>query len=431
MERWPAPAPCPSRLLPTVARQGQGAVLLSGPGDLQLSRWSYGALEPAGFADGFESAMARVASWVSGPRGAPPWVGGAIGYLGYDAGWCHQAQPRMPRPDPLGLPASAFMLFDAIYAQDRVTGDGFLVSQPFHEAEARLERLKKTLRSPGPVPKGALIQPLAAQVGQRTHEARIRDALALIEAGEAYQVNLSYALEGVFRGAPEAALLRLLQSPVPFLALLRLNPREAILSASPECFFDYDAHDRTIRAYPIKGTRPRAPTRAEDQAQRHALRIDPKERAEHLMIVDLLRNDLGQTGTIGSVAVEALAYLESFPGVHHLTSRIRATLPPDRSLAEVLRALFPGGSITGAPKLRAMEIIDHLEDRARGVYTGAIGYLCPDGSVRTSIAIRTATFNDRQVMMGVGGGIVADSCPAREWEETVAKSAPLRRALLG
>ncbi len=403
--------------------------MISGPGDPALSTWSYAGLDAVGVAPSFERAHQQIATWIeAGDPRLPPFTGGAVGYAGYDAGWAGQPRPRVPRPDPLGMPGARLLLYDAVYARNEATGEGFLVAQP--DAGGRLDRLAAALEDEGERPAGGA-GPLSPRVARRTHLARIAEALELIAAGEIYQANLTYPLVGRFDGDPRAAFLRLLEAPPTFAAYLRVDDDQHLISASPECFFDLLASDRSLATYPIKGTRPRSADPIRDRALARELGADEKERAEHLMIVDLLRNDVGRIAEIGSVRVDGLAYVESFPGVHHLTSRVRGTIRPDVDLGRVLRALFPGGSITGAPKLRAMEVIDALEDAPRGVYTGAVGYLTPNGSVRTSIAIRTAQIRERELIFGVGGGIVADSVPAREWDETVLKSMSLRRALEG
>ncbi|MCK6546837.1 anthranilate synthase component I family protein [Myxococcota bacterium] len=431
------PAPCPSTLLAHATDDDHPFVFVSGPGDPALTGWSYGALEPAGRAASIADAARAIAAWLDGARSAdpalPPFTGGAVGFTGYDLGWSVQLRPRAPRPTPLGLPHASFALFDAIYARSTATGEGVVIAQPTAAAEARAMRLVAALSSPerATALRGALDGALSTGVTQVVHEARIAEALELIRAGEIYQVNLTYPLVGRYGGRPEAAFLRLLGAPPPFAAFLRVERDQAIVSASPECFFDLDAATRRIAVYPIKGTRARAARPDEDEALKAALLSDAKERAEHLMIVDLLRNDVGRIAEIGSVHVDGLAYVESFPTVHHLTSRIVARVPERVDLERVMRALFPGGSITGVPKLRAMEVIDALEGRARGIYTGAIAYVTPSGSARASIAIRTAEVAGGEVRFGVGGGIVADSVPSREWEETVLKARALTAALAG
>lgn len=267
-------------------------------------------------------------------------------------------------------------------------------------------------------------------MSQATHEGRVRELLGLIEAGEVYQVNLTYPLLGRYAGAPEAAFGRLVAGGAPpFAAYLGLGRGQAVVSASPECFLHLDPWAGELATYPIKGTRRRGATPEADAEEAARLRADPKEAAEHVMIVDLLRNDLGRLAPPGGVRVDGLAYVESFPTVHHLTSRVVARLPEGLTDEALLAALFPGGSITGAPKLRAMELIDALEGQPRGLYTGAIGYLTPDGGLMTSIAIRTAQIVQDELRFGVGGGIVADSDPTREWEETQVKARALAAAL--
>jgi para-aminobenzoate synthetase component 1 len=431
-------------------------VLLSGRGDPELTGWSYGALEPVEVLDGFGAAHRAVVPRASGlpmsgdacdqaqviegeaerfepppapaPDGLPPFTTGAVGYLSYDAGWAHAARPRRPRPDPLGMPRERFHRYDAVYAVHAGTGAGVLMWEPGGEARAR--RLLRCLDQ-GPRPlEGALEGELDARVSRARHEARVEAALERIRAGEIYQVNLTYPLEGRFRGAPAAVLARLAERAPPFAAFLGVGVDQAVVSASPECFFDLRADGR-IRTFPIKGTVRRSSQLEQDRALARRLALDPKERAEHLMIVDLLRNDLGRIASAGSVGVEGLAYVESFPTVHHLTSRVQAWLRPNLAPEDFARALLPGGSITGAPKLRAMETIDELEGEARGVYTGSLVWMDRGGAARASVAIRTAQIAGGQLRFGVGGGIVADSEPAREWEETVVKAAALGAALRG
>ena len=202
-----------------------------------------------------------------------------------------------------------------------------------------------------------------------------------------------------------------------------------MLSASPERFLRFDPATRRIQTRPIKGTRPRGRTATEDEALAQELRASEKDRAENVMIVDLERNDLGRVAEIGSVRVTELASLETFPTVFHLTSTVEATLREDRDLVDLLLATFPGGSITGAPKIRAMEIIDELEPTARSLYTGAIGYIGFDGSMDLNIAIRTILVKDGTAYFQSGGGIVADSDPAMEYQETLHKARALSETL--
>jgi anthranilate/para-aminobenzoate synthase component I len=423
------PSPCPSVLLDDAGADDRPAILISGRGDPALSAWSYGALEPCGEAASLEDAEGQMRGWASGS--VPPFCGGAIGWMSYDLGWRHQKRRRTPRADPLFRSASKFMLHDALYARDERTNQGLIVAQPTIAARRRAERLRRALSKRAVDRPGSIRGELAPGITRAMHLARIESTLEEIRRGEIYQLNLTYPLVGRFRGSPAAAFKRLLSSPPPFAAYLRVSRDEHIVSASPECFFDLDRARGQIAVYPIKGTRPRGASDRQDAALGLQLEKDEKERAEHLMIVDLLRNDLGEVAAFGTVGVDRLAYVERFQHVQHLTSRVVARLPPEVGLPRLVESLFPGGSITGVPKLRAMELIDELEGDSRGVYTGAIGYLTPDGSARMSIAIRTAQIANGDLRFGVGGGIVADSKPDREWEETVLKSRALAEALRG
>lgn len=258
------------------------------------------------------------------------------------------------------------------------------------------------------------------------HRRAVERALAYIAAGDIYQVNVAQRFRAEGR-TDAVALFATLQSlhPVPFGAYLDTGAG-VLVSNSPECFLRLDG--RQVATFPIKGTRPRAAGAAADRAQERALAVDPKELAEHVMIVDLERNDLGRVCAIGSVAVRDLLHVESFPSLHHLVSEVRGELRPGVGLAALLRATFPGGSITGAPKVRAMEIIDEIEPCGRGFYTGAIG-LVGSGWARWNIAIRTAFVTPGALVYHSGGGIVADSDPRREYDEILLKAQPLAAAL--
>ncbi|MEL6185468.1 MAG: chorismate-binding protein, partial [Myxococcota bacterium] len=417
----PRPAPSPDRLLGHVQPGDRPFALVSGRGDPSLTRWSYGALEACSphldFITAFDATRGHLGVR-SLPDDWPPFTGGAVGYLSYDEGWRWAARPRPPRPQPLGLPPERFHRYDALYARNERTGSGLVIWEARPDAARRARRIEQALLRPERRLRGQLVggaSKLHPRVDRASHEARISSALRLIAEGEIYQVNLTYALEGRFRGHPGAALQRLVQDGAPpFSAYLGVDDEAHVVSASPECFLELNADGR-LRTFPIKGTHRRAPAPDRDVALAAALRADPKERAEHLMIVDLLRNDLGRVARPGTVEVPSLAYVESFPTVHHLTTTIEADLDPMRTGAEVLAATFPGGSITGAPKQAAMEVIDALEDEARGLYTGALAWIDRGGALRASIAIRTAEVHQGALRFGVGGGIVADSVPAREW----------------
>ena len=333
--------------------------------------------------------------------------GGAVGYLGYGL---KQHLERLPDTvvDELGLPDCCLAFYDKVRVAD-----------------------PRPLAPPTPPP-GERWWPerWSSTFTRDAYESAVGQALAYIREGEIYQVNLSQRFQAPYAGDLFEAFLRLrTHSPAPFGAFLRYADF-AVLSSSPERFLRYEPRGRLIETRPIKGTRPRGRDGAEDRALAAALEASEKDRAENLMIVDLERSDLGRVAEIGSVVVPRLWQLESYATVHHLTSTVRARLGADCDIVDLLRATFPGGSITGAPKIRAMQIIDELEPVARGVYTGAIGYIRFDGSMDLNVAIRTMVLKDGLASFHVGGGIVADSDPAMEYEETLHKGAGMARVLL-
>jgi para-aminobenzoate synthetase component 1 len=257
----------------------------------------------------------------------------------------------------------------------------------------------------------------------------VRRVLEYIAAGDVYQVNLSQRFSSRGSFDPLELYLRLRdRSPAPFAAFLRWRDL-AVVSASPEWF--YQTRGDQIVTRPIKGTRPRGRTEDDDARLAAELAASPKDRAELTMIVDLERNDLGRVCRYGSVVVRDALRLESFAQVHHLVATVEGRLRPGVGPTDVLRAMFPGGSITGAPKIRAMQIIDELEPHCRSLYTGAIGYLTRGGSSAFNIAIRTILVEGDRASYQVGGGIVADSEPEAEYEETLAKGRALRAVLEG
>jgi para-aminobenzoate synthetase component I len=262
------------------------------------------------------------------------------------------------------------------------------------------------------------------RIAYQTAVARI---VEYIHAGDAFQVNLTHRLRATLPDDAWSFHRRLARrNAAPFSAYFDTGDA-VICSASPERFLRVSG--RRVETRPIKGTAPRAPDPAEDARLRDALLQSEKDRAENVMIVDLLRNDLSRVCRDRSIHVPALCQAESYASVHHLVSEVTGELRDGVGPLDALRAAFPGGSITGAPKVRAMEIISELERTRRGVYTGAIGYVGADGSMDTSIAIRTVTVRERRAYFGVGGGIVADSDPEGEWEETLHKARGIIDAL--
>lgn len=267
--------------------------------------------------------------------------------------------------------------------------------------------------------------PLHPSVTADEYASQVRQVHAWIAAGDSYQANLTMPVQFDVRGEAEAFAAAMAAQPVDFGAWLRLGDGEAIVSASPELFFQRS--DRSILTRPMKGTAPRGRWLQEDQERAAALALDAKNRAENVMIVDLLRNDLGRVCEPGSIQAERLFHVETLPTLLQMTSEVRGTLRDGVGTAEIFQALFPSGSIVGAPKLRTLQLLHGLEGRARGVYTGAIGYQGPGGEAAWSVAIRTMHLHGNRATMGVGSGIVADSDAAGEFAECQAKAAFVTR----
>jgi para-aminobenzoate synthetase component 1 len=303
-----------------------------------------------------------------------------------------------------------------------------------HQVRRRLERppVMPSLL-PGNAIKPAVHHPLEGVPGLFSNftrsgfESAIARGIEYIHAGDCFQVNLSQRLLHPATLPPLELYQRLRErNPAPFAGYFDLGDF-VLASASPERFVR--VQNGEVETRPIKGTRPRGVTPQEDRANAAELLTSAKDRAENVMIVDLLRNDLGRVCAYGTVKVEAVCRLESYQTVHHLVSEVRGTLRPGLGPVDLLRAAFPGGSVTGAPKVRAMEIIAELEPTARGPYCGSLGYIGCDGSMDTSILIRTFTIGKGWIQFPVGGGIVADSDPAAEYAETLHKAEGLLRAL--
>jgi para-aminobenzoate synthetase component 1 len=378
---------------------------------------------------------------LAGQAGAPPFIGGLLGYVAYELGAL--LEPRVtPVPDDQRLPILRLALHDWVIAWDVRSGRAWLGGRAVDGDPAALERRLDVVqgrvaellfgRRPAFAPAFDLPQlALRSNLSRGAYEDRVERIRAAIAAGDLYQANLTRRLEANFSDDPWPLYRRLRQGdPAPFGAYLDLGRNDdgprAIMSASPEAFLRVDAGG-TIRTDPIKGTRPRGRDRDEDRSLTCDLLSSPKDRAENVMIVDVLRNDLGRVATPGSVRVPRLCRLERTGAVQHLVSRVEARLRPGIDPFDILIATFPGGSVTGAPKVRAMELIGELEPVGRGPYTGTLGWIGPDGAMATSILIRTFVADGRRLTLHVGGGITWRSKPADEWAETVAKArGPLR-----
>jgi len=348
--------------------------------------------------------------WATAGVPAYPFLGGCVGYFAYDLGRQVEKIPDAKAPD-LEVPDIHLAVYSRIFVIDHVWGETFVIAP-----RTRIPG------SPAPIPDELTVPPEPKPIDPLTPVAyidTIREAKRAIYDGEIFQVNLSHRLALPLRGTAEEAYERLRsRTPSTFGGYLDAGDHR-ILSASPERFLQ--VRGRQIETRPIKGTRPRGASVTEDRALAAELLASEKDSAENVMIVDLERNDLGKVCEFGSVHVPVLKELRSLPNVHHLESVVRGRLRQDVTIPELLRATFPGGSISGAPKPRAMEIIERLEPHRRGVYTGAFGYISWDRSLDWNIAIRTATVIDGTAYFSVGGGIVADSDPEAEYRETLDK----------
>ncbi|HEU4401204.1 MAG TPA: aminodeoxychorismate synthase component I [Candidatus Polarisedimenticolia bacterium] len=370
-----------------------------------------------------------------------PFAGGAIGYLGYGLRRSVESLPG-DRSAPLGHPDAWFGLYDSAVVFDHTERRVVILSVGLGSgddgrrrarARERLGDLRRCLERAS-LPTEGRRTPVASPrqsalfaTPREEHLRRVARALDYIAAGDLYQVNLSHRIECPFEGDPIALFQELSRrNPAPFAAYLDAGPFQ-IVCASPERFVSL--RDGAALSSPIKGTRPRGADAASDERLARDLARSAKDRAENVMITDLVRNDLGRVCEPGSVRVEKLCALESFTTVHHLVSTVGGRLRPDRDRADLLRALFPGGSMTGAPKVRAMQVLDELEEEERGVYSGGIGYLSFDGGLDFNIVIRTILCASGRAHLRVGGGIVADSDPEEEYRETLDKARALLEVL--
>ena len=373
--------------------------------------------------------------------GLPPFQGGAAGYVGYDWGAQLERVPRT-RYDDLAIPDVMLGLYDWVIAWDHQTKRAWVISTGIPEqGAARRERAARRLafvkerlaerRSDRPAAPSYPVPDVPGLRSNFTREGYLDAVARVIEyvyAGDIFQANLSQRLEAPLAGTPFELYRRLRQrNPAPFAAYLAFGD-VVVVSSSPERFLCVDA-GRRVETRPIKGTRPRGVGPEHDAALALALAESDKDRAENVMIVDLLRNDLSRVCQPGTVRVPELFALEHYQTVHHLVSTVVGELAPELDALDLLRAAFPGGSITGAPKVRAMQIIAELEPTQRGVYCGSIGYLSATGALDSSIVIRTYLVVGRDVYFQVGGGIVADSDPEQEYRETLDKARGLIAAL--
>ncbi|MCC5794778.1 MAG: aminodeoxychorismate synthase component I [Chromatiales bacterium] len=425
-ERYPV-------LLESVAtgtRQARFDLLLACPGDQLLldEHWQLRGTHADGATD-FLAALDRWAEelWLPPVPCTSPFRGGWFIYLGYEL--AAAVEPGLPRRSLPGQPIALALRIPAAVIRDHVRRRSWIVAE--QGSEALLELLRADLAaSDGPVARAgdALAHELAPPPAQ-DFLAAVTQARAHIAAGDIFQANLSREWWARLRPGTEPAMLyqRLRETnPAPFAGLARL-PGITVISSSPERLVRFG--DGLAETRPIAGTRPRKRKGRSEQALREALLASPKERAEHVMLIDLERNDLGRVCKAGSIEVDEFMVVESYAHVHHIVSNVRGRLREGTRPGSLIRAVFPGGTITGCPKVRCMEIIAALELRARGAYTGSMGYLNRDGSGDLNILIRSMVTQGQEVRIAAGSGIVADSDPRAELAETEAKARGMLLAL--
>ncbi|MDQ0513263.1 anthranilate synthase component I [Ancylobacter amanitiformis] len=374
------------------------------------------------------------------PEGAPPMAAGVFGYLGYDM---VRQMERLPdaKPDIFGVPDAIFIrptvmvVFDTVRDEVTVVSPvrpvaGLSASAAYEGARERLDRIVAAFEAalPAQAAEDALHLPVepVSNTAPETYLAMVERAKEYIRAGDIFQVVLSQRFDAPFT-LPPFSLYRALRriNPAPFLVYFNFGGFSLVCS-SPEILVRLRANTVTIR--PIAGTRRRGATPHEDKALEDELLADPKERAEHLMLLDLGRNDVGRVAKIGSVHVTDSFFIERYSQVMHIVSNVEGDLDPKHDALDALAAGFPAGTVSGAPKVRAMEIIDELERDKRGIYAGAIGYFGADGEMDTCIVLRTAVVKDGQMHVQAGAGIVYDSDPSSELQECVNKAKALFRA---
>ena len=435
---------------------GPAFLLESVEGGENVSRYSFIGCNPrkivsarAGDADPLKLLETELAGYrpVTVP-GLPPFTGGAVGYLGYE--FIHSVEKTVPLAarDELGVPAMWFMLCDSVLAFDRAHQTMRLIvnahvpaagSGPVADADAaydaacaELERMRAALTRPTPLAPATLgdagpVQVPAGNFTKAAFEKMVEDSKEFIRSGDIFQIVLSQRFTRDFARTP-LDLYRALRTvnPSPYMFLLDTGDF-SLVGASPEVHVRLTGRKVEIR--PIAGTRPRGRTPAEDAAFEKELLADEKEKAEHLMLVDLARNDIGRVSVYGSVKVPEYMIIERYSHVMHIVSQVEGQLAPERTAFDLMRATFPAGTVSGAPKIRAMQLIAGMEGTQRGSYAGALGYFSYDGNLDSCITLRTALVKDGRVHIQAGAGIVADSVPPAEYQETINKASALFKAI--
>ena len=373
--------------------------------------------------------------------GLPPFTGGAVGYLGYEYIHCIEKTVPLAVHDELGMPMMWFMLCDSVLAFDRAHQTMRLIvnahigtdaGAAYDAACAELKRMQAALARPTPLTSSTLDGPPVVQVPAgnfppAVFEKMVEDSKKFIRAGDIFQIVLSQRFTREFTRTP-LDLYRALRTvnPSPYMFLLEAG-EFALVGASPEVHVRLTG--RRVEIRPIAGTRPRGQTPAEDAALEKELLADDKERAEHLMLVDLARNDIGRVCSFGSIKVPEFMTIERYSHVMHIVSQVEGQLAPECTAFDLMRATFPAGTVSGAPKIRAAQLIAEIEGTQRGSYAGALGYFSYGGNLDSCITLRTALIKDGKVHIQAGAGIVADSVPATEYQETINKASALFKAI--
>ncbi|WP_281659807.1 anthranilate synthase component I [Microvirgula aerodenitrificans] len=388
--------------------------------------------DPLGFIEAFQQRFRTP------PQAAlPRFTGGLVGYFGYETIKLIEKKlaTRPAKPDPIGAPDILLMQSEELAVVDNLSGKLYLVvyadpavPNAWQKAQARLAQLRARLREPVPLPLSTPSQRTEAQseMGEAAFKQAVEDIKRYIVDGDVMQVVPSQRMIMPFADSP-LALYRALRSlnPSPYMFLYHFDDFH-VVGSSPEILVRQE--NRTVTVRPLAGTRPRGATRELDEQLAEELLADPKEIAEHVMLIDLGRNDIGRVTEIGSVRVTDQMVIERYSHVMHIVSSVEGRLREDMSNLDVLKATFPAGTLSGAPKVRAMEIIDEFEPTRRGIYAGAVGYLGFNGDMDLAIAIRTAVIKDQTLYVQAGAGIVADSVPESEWAETRNKARAVLRA---
>ena len=373
---------------------------------------------------------------VISPKNLPPFAGGAVGYFGYDMVHLFEKLPRQTQDD-LQLPDMVLMIVDIIVAFDHLEKRGWIIVVSDGDAEIDdgyrewIEEIERRIRKglvfqyPG---RSGLKIKIVPNLTRKEYKDMVRRCKEYISSGDIFQANLSQRLSARIKGVDPLSLYRVLRgvNPSPFSAFIDTGDMQ-LVSSSPERLVRL--YQGLIETRPIAGTRPRGKDQAENELLQKELLASEKERAEHIMLVDLERNDIGRVCRYGSIKVDEFMTLESYSHVTHIVSNVIGNIEPNQDAFDLIKAVFPGGTITGVPKIRCMEIIDELEPTTRGPYTGSIGYLSYTGDMDLNIIIRTFIIKDGWAHMQVGAGIVADSDPEREYYETLYKAEALLKTL--